>query len=439
MPEKVDSLIHAKWIVPVEPRGQVLTDHSMAIGRGNILALGPSGDIRGRFTAAREFTLMDHAVIPGLINMHTHAAMSLMRGLADDLPLMAWLNEHIWPIEAKHVSREFVFDGTLLACAEMLRGGVTCMNDMYFFPEAAARATLRAGMRASLGVIVIEFPSAYASDADDYLHKGLATRDEFKGESLLAFTIAPHAPYTISDKTFTKVVTLAEQLQCPIHVHIHETVGEIAGSVKEHGLRPLARLQKLGLLGPNLIAVHAVHLCETEIAEMARQGCHIAHCPASNLKLASGFAPVARFVDQGINVGIGTDGAASNNRLDVLGEMRLAALLAKGVANRVDAIPAPEALAMATINAARALGMDNRVGSLAPGKAADIVAIDLGTLGTSPCFDVISHLVYAADRQQISHVWINGELKLANGSLTDLDIQEIMAKALYWQNKIGNA
>ena len=439
MPEKVDSLIHAKWIVPVEPRGQVLTDHSMAIGRGNILALGPSGDIRGRFTAAREFTLMDHAVIPGLINMHTHAAMSLMRGLADDLPLIAWLNEHIWPTEAKHVSREFVFDGTLLACAEMLRGGVTCMNDMYFFPEAAARATLRAGMRASLGVIVIEFPSAYASDADDYLHKGLATRDEFKGEPLLAFTIAPHAPYTITDKTFTKVVTLAEQLQCPIHVHIHETVGEIAGSVKEHGLRPLARLQKLGLLGPNLIAVHAVHLCETEIAEMARQGCHIAHCPASNLKLASGFAPVARFVDQGINVGIGTDGAASNNRLDVLGEMRLAALLAKGVANRVDAIPAPEALAMATINAARALGMDNRVGSLAPGKAADIVAIDLGTLGTSPCFDVISHLVYAADRQQISHVWINGELKLANGSLTDLDIQEIMAKALYWQNKIGNA
>ena len=439
MPEKVDSLIHAKWIVPVEPRGQVLTDHSMAIGRGNILALGPSGDIRGRFTAAREFTLMDHAVIPGLINMHTHAAMSLMRGLADDLPLIAWLNEHIWPTEAKHVSREFVFDGTLLACAEMLRGGVTCMNDMYFFPEAAARATLRAGMRASLGVIVIEFPSAYASDADDYLHKGLATRDEFKGEPLLAFTIAPHAPYTITDKTFTKVVTLAEQLQCPIHVHIHETVGEIAGSVKEHGLRPLARLQKLGLLGPNLIAVHAVHLCETEIAEMARQGCHIAHCPASNLKLASGFAPVARFVDQGINVGIGTDGAASNNRLDVLGEMRLAALLAKGVANRVDAIPAPEALAMATINAARALGMDNRVGSLAPGKAADIVAIDLAALGTTPCFDVISHLVYAADRQQISHVWINGELKLANGSLTDLDIQEITAKALYWQNKIGNA
>ena len=439
MPEKVDSLIHAKWIVPVEPRGQVLTDHSMAIGRGNILALGPSGDIRGRFTAAREFTLMDHAVIPGLINMHTHAAMSLMRGLADDLPLIAWLNEHIWPTEAKHVSREFVFDGTLLACAEMLRGGVTCMNDMYFFPEAAARATLRAGMRASLGVIVIEFPSAYASDADDYLHKGLATRDEFKGEPLLAFTIAPHAPYTITDKTFTKVVTLAEQLQCPIHVHIHETVGEIAGSVKEHGLRPLARLQKLGLLGPNLIAVHAVHLCETEIAEMARQGCHIAHCPASNLKLASGFAPVARFVDQGINVGIGTDGAASNNRLDVLGEMRLAALLAKGVANRVDAIPAPEALAMATINAARALGMDNRVGSLAPGKAADIVAIDLAALGTTPCFDVISHLVYAADRQQISHVWINGELKLANGSLTDLDIQDITAKALYWQNKIGNA
>ena len=439
MSENVDSLIHAKWIVPVEPQGQVLPDHSIALRHGKIAALGPTGEIRGRFTAPREFTLPEHAVIPGLINLHSHAAMSLMRGLADDLPLMTWLNDHIWPVEAKHVSQEFVYDGTLLACAEMLRGGVTCMNDMYFFPEAAARAALRAGMRASLGVIVIEFPSAYASDADDYLHKGLATRDEFKGEALLSFTIAPHAPYTITDKTFTKVITLSEQLECPIHVHIHETVDEITASLKEHGLRPLARLQKLGLLGPNFIAVHAVHLTDAEIAELARQGCHVAHCPASNLKLASGFAPVARLVAQGANVGIGTDGAASNNRLDVLGEMRLAALLAKGVANRADAVPAPEALAMATINAARALGMDARIGSLAPGKTADLTAIDLGHLGTSPGFDVISHLVYAASREQVSHVWVNGELKVDNGTLTGMDIQEITAKAAYWQNKIGNA
>lgn len=422
--------------MPVVPAGAVLPRHSLAIHDGRIVALLPSEQVKERFHATREHDLTEHVVIPGLINLHTHAAMSLMRGLADDLPLMAWLNDHIWPAEGRHVSPEFVFDGTLLACAEMLRGGVTCMNEMYFFPGAAAQASLQAGMRATLGLIVIEFPSPYAADAEDYLHKGLAVRDQFKGEPLLSFSIAPHAPYTVTDRTFGKVLTLAEQLECAIHVHIHETEDEIRTSLKEHGLRPLARVQNLGLLGPNLIAVHAVHLSESEIGELARQGCHVAHCPASNLKLASGFAPIARLIEHSVNVGLGTDGAASNNRLDMLGDLRLAALLAKGVSRRADALPASEALAMATIHGARALGMEEKIGSLETGKYADITAIDLNRVETSPCFDPISHLVYAAGREQVSHVWVNGELKVDAGRLISIDNDELAAKVAYWQNKL---
>jgi len=436
MLEPVDSLIHAGWIIPVLPAGVVLPQHSLAIWQGEIVGIVPTSEAQTRFSARREFDLPHQALIPGLINLHTHAAMSLMRGLADDLPLMTWLNDHIWPAEGRHVSAEFVFDGTLLACAEMLRGGVTCMNDMYFFPEAAARASLQTGMRTSFGIVVLEFPTAYAADADDYLHKGLKARDEFKDEPLLSFAIAPHAPYTVTDRTFAKIVTLSEQLDCGIHMHIHETEDEIQQSLKEYGVRPLARLKNLGLLGPNLIAVHAVHLNAVEIADLAHQGCHVAHCPASNLKLASGFAPVDKLLQAGANVGIGTDGAASNNRLDVMGEMRLAALLAKGVAGRADAVPAQTALAMATINAARALGIDKKIGSLEIGKCADIATIDMSKVETSPCFDVISQIVYAADREQVSHVWVDGELKVENGSLIDIDTQELLAKTAYWQNKL---
>jgi len=433
---RVDTLIDAAWIVPVEPARTVLANHSVAIRQGAIVAVLPSSEAHARFSADRRIHLTHHVLIPGLINLHTHAAMSLMRGLADDLPLMDWLNHHIWPAEARHISTEFVFDGSLLACAEMLRGGVTCCNDMYFYPEAAAAAMLSAGMRATLGIIVFEFPTGYGTDAEDYLHKGLVTRDEFKGEPLLSFSIAPHAPYTVSDRTFSRVLTLAEQLECPIHLHLHETEDEIRRGLREQGLRPLARLQNLGLLGPNLIAVHAVHLTDSEIATLARYNCSVAHCPASNLKLSSGFAPIAKLLEAGVTVGIGTDGAASNNRLDVLGEMRLAALLAKGTSGRAEALPAHQALAMATLNAAQALGLADKIGSLLPGKAGDITAIDLSSIEAAPCFDVISHLVYAAERQQVSHVWVDGQLLLEQGHLTRIDSAAIRSKAVYWRSKI---
>ena len=436
MPKYVDTLIDAGWVIPVEPRG-VLPKHSIAITGDTIEAVLPIREAHSRFSPNQHMHLENHVLIPGLVNLHTHAAMTLMRGLADDLPLMDWLNRHIWPAEAKHVSQQFVHDGTLLACAEMVRGGITCFNDMYFFPEAAAKAALAAGMRAAIGIIVIEFPSNYAGDPDDYLNKGLTARDELLPQTLLSFCMAPHAPYTVSDKSFHKLLTYAQQLDLPIHIHLQETQDEIKQSVAQYKIRPLERLHTLGLLGPGFIAVHAVHVTEQEIALLSNQSCNIAHCPTSNLKLASGFAPVASLLDHGINVGLGTDGAASNNRLDVFCEMRLAAVLAKAVSARADALPAHQALQMATLNGARALGLDSKIGSLVPGKAADIVAVDFSSLELWPCFDPVSDLVYAAGRDQVSHVWVNGKLLLDNRQLTILDPEEIAVKTRYWREKIG--
>ena len=429
----IDTLISARWVLPIEPSGIVLEHHSIAIDAGRILALLPTADASINFTAREQIELHQHVLMPGLVNLHTHAAMALMRGLADDLPLMTWLKNHIWSAESKHVAPAFVKDGTLLACAEMLRGGVTCFNDMYFFPETTAQAVDQAGMRATIGMIAIEFPTPYAADADDYLRKGLEVRDAYREHERIAFSMAPHAPYTVSDKTFEKILTLAEQLEAPIHIHMHETQDEIDQSLNDHQLRPLARLQKLGLLSPSVIATHMVHLTQDEIALCAERGVNIAHCPVSNLKLASGIAPIAQLIASGVNIGLGTDGAASNNRLDLLAEMRIAALLAKGASGDATALPAHQALAMATLNGAKALGLEQEIGSLKPGKAADIVAIDLSALETAPLYDVASHLVYAAGREQVTDVWVAGKRLLNNRTLTTLDAHEIKAKAAHWQ------
>jgi 5-methylthioadenosine/S-adenosylhomocysteine deaminase len=424
-------------VIPVEPAGAVLADHSVAVAGGRIAAVLPTAEAESSYRAASRVDLPNHALIPGLVNLHTHASMTLMRGLADDLPLMSWLKDHIWPAETKHVSPEFVHDGTLLACAEMLRGGITCFNEMYFFPEAAARAALAAGMRAALGIIAFEFPTAYAADADDYIAKGLATRDEFGEEPLLSFCMAPHAPYTVSDRTFGKIVTIAEELDLPIHTHLHETRSEIEDSLAQHKARPLERLAALGVLGPRLVAAHAVHVTEQEIATLARHGASVAHCPSSNLKLASGLAPVAAMAARGVNVGIGTDGAASNNRLDLLEETRIAALLAKVVANDAQAMPAHQALACATLHGARALGLEADIGSLAPGKYADLCAVAFEEPELAPCYDPVSHLVYAAGRAQVSHVWVAGAIRVEQGKLVGFEHRSLKNRALLWQNKLA--
>ncbi len=433
----VDLLIHARWVIPVEPSGVVLEHHSIAIHEGKIEAIVPTAAAGAQYQAGEEVTCSSHAVLPGLINLHTHAAMTLLRGYADDLPLMEWLTQHIWPAEAKHVSTDFVRTGSLLACSEMLRGGVTCMNDMYFFPEATASAVLATGMRASLGMIAIEFPTAYAATADEYLAKGLDLRDRLRHEASLSFCLAPHAPYTVSDATFEKIARYAEELDLPVHVHVHETAGEIADEVEKHGVRPLARLDRLGLVGPHLIAVHAVHLNEDEIALLARTGASVAHCPASNLKLASGLAPTAALEAAGVNLGIGTDGAASNNRLDMFAEMRLAALLAKGASGNAGALPAQYALQAATLNGARAMGQEARIGSLIPGKLADVIAVNLGASDLQPVYDPVSHLVYTAGRRDVTHVWVGGKAVVKSQQVLGVDKQELDSAVLVWQNRMN--
>ncbi len=431
-------LINARWVVPVEPQGAVLDWHSVAVRDGAIEAVMPTDRALEVYPDLARVELPDHVLIPGLVNAHTHAAMALMRGIADDLSLMRWLQEHIWPAEAKHVSAQFVRDGTLLACAEMLRGGITCFNDMYFFPEAAVEAALEAGMRGSFGMIVIDFPTVYASDPDDYLAKGLALRDRYRDHPLLSFCLAPHAPYTVSDRAFGKIATLAAELDCPVHCHVHETEDEIARSVAEHGVRPLERLRALGIVGPNLISVHSVHLTAGEIALLASHGSSVAHCPSSNLKLASGFAPVATMLAEGINVALGTDGAASNNRLDAFQEMRQAALLAKAVAKNAEALPAHEALRLATMGGARALGLEARIGSIEPGKRADLAAVRLAGPELVPVFDPVSHLVYSAGRSDVSDVWVDGVQKMADRTLKDMDIYDLDTRAKLWQNILKN-
>lgn len=434
--QPVDCLISARWVIPVEPEGVALSHHSVALNKGAIEAVLPTAEAIKRFRPAEHIELGEHALIPGLVNLHTHAAMTLMRGLADDLPLMEWLQKHIWPTEAQHVSPQFVRDGTLLACAEMLSGGITTFNDMYFFPEEAARAALESGMRAAIGIIAMEFPTVYASDPDDYIQKGLAARDALKDEPRLSFCMAPHAPYTVSDRTFERILVLAEELDLPIHLHVHETQGEIEASQAAHGKRPLERLQALGLLGPRLIAVHGVHLTDTEMAAMARANVSIAHCPSSNLKLASGFAPVTALLEHGVNIGLGTDGAASNNRLDMFQEMRLAALLAKGVSGRADAMPAARALTAATLGGARALGLDGRIGSLLPGKQADLCAVRLDGPGLVPCYDPISHLAYAAGRENVTHVWVDGRLLVKEQQLITINTGDLYKNIHLWHNKL---
>ena len=434
--QQIDTLIQARWIIPVIPEHEWHENHALAINDGRIIDLLPKEEAIKKYQANTQLTFEQHALIPGLINSHTHVSMSLFRGLADDLPLMEWLNEHIWPAESKWVSPEFVHDGTRLAVAEMLRGGTTCFNDMYFFPDETARVAADAHMRATVGMILIDFPTVWAADADEYIHKGLKLHDEYRNHPLIKTAFAPHAPYTVSDAPLQRVQTLAEELDVPIHMHVHETADEIGGSLEQHNMRPLARLERQNLISPRLLAVHMTQLEDEEIAQLAQSGGHVIHCPESNLKLASGFCPAAKLINAGINVALGTDGAASNNDLDMFGEMRTAALIGKAVAGDASAIPAAMALSMATINGARALGIDDETGSLEIGKAADMVAVDLGCLDSLPVYNPISHLIYATGRDKVSDVWVAGKHVVKDATLTTLDEKPIRQKAIEWGKKI---
>ncbi len=432
-----DLAIHADWIIPVEPTG-ILEQHSLAIEDGKIAAILPSVDARQQFEAREVVDLPGHVLIPGLINAHTHAAMTLFRGLADDLPLMSWLGEHIWPAEARWVHEEFVGDGSRLAVAEMLRGGTTCFNDMYFFPDVTGRVAAQAGIRAMVGLIVIDFPSTWAADADQYFAKAITTHDLFRNDPLVHTAFAPHAPYTVSEEPLRRIAKLANELDLPIHMHVHETQAEVREGVEKTGHRPIERLRRLDMVNPGLIAVHMTQLEADEIALFADSNAQIVHCPQSNLKLASGHCPVAQLLDADINVALGTDGAASNNDLDLFSEMQSAALLAKGVSGNACALPAEGALRMATLNGARALGIDHLTGSLAVGKAADLVAVDLAQPETQPVYNALSQLVYSAGREQVRHVWVDGHCLLSDRELTTLDLPPLLERAAAWRARVDD-
>jgi 5-methylthioadenosine/S-adenosylhomocysteine deaminase len=436
-PRPCDLIIEAGWVVPVEPHGVVLEDHAVVVSGGAIVAVLPRWEARANYDAAQTVKRPNCVLIPGLVNAHTHNPMTLMRGVADDLALMPWLQEHVWPIEAAVMGPEFVADGIELAIAEMLRGGTTCCNENYFFPDVQAATYRRHGFRALVGLPVIEFPSAWAATPAEYFDKGLEVHDNYRQDALVGISFAPHAPYTVSDASFERIRMLSDQLDLQVHCHVHETAQEVDEAVAKTGLRPIARLDRLGLWTDRMIAVHMTQLTDAEIALSAERGVSVAHCPQSNLKLASGFCPVHALHRAGVNLALGTDGCASNNDLDMFDELRTAALLAKGVAMDATAMDAASTLRMATLGGAKALGMEAKTGSLEPGKRADLTCIALDALETQPLYHAVSQVVYSCGRQQVSDVWIDGKCKLADGELVDWDVPGLKAKAKRWRERIA--
>ncbi|WP_058834815.1 TRZ/ATZ family hydrolase [Luteimonas abyssi] len=436
-PESIDLLIEAGHVVPIEPHGVVLEQHAVAVHDGAIVAVLPIAQARARFRAAETVSRPDAALIPGLVNAHTHNPMTLLRGVADDLPLKMWLQEHIWPVEGAVIGPDFVADGVTLAIAEMLRGGTTCVNENYFFPDVQAATYKRHGFRARVGLPVIDFPTAWAKSDDEYFDRAGEVHDQWRGDTLIDTAFAPHAPYTVNDANFERIRMLADQLDLPVHLHLHETAQEVEQSLKDHGQRPIARLDRLGLFNDRLIAVHMTQLTEAEIHLCRERGVSVVHCPESNLKLASGFCPACALERAGVNLAVGTDGCASNNDLDMFGETRTAAILAKAVAQDAAAFDAATALRAATLGGAKAIGFDDRIGSIEPGKAADLVLVDLSPLETQPLHHVHSQLVYATGRHQVSDVWIAGRARLRDRVLVDLDPAALVANARQWRDRIA--
>ena len=441
MPEDSKRFIVApEWIAPVAGPVAVLDDCSLVVRDGLIEALVPAAEARRKYPHYALIELPRQLLIPGFVNAHGHAAMTLLRGYADDMALQTWLGEHIWPAEQKWVDDSFVRDGTLLACAEMIGGGTTTFADMYFFPDACARAVRQAGLRARIYAPVISLPTAWARDDDEYLERAAAFLDSVRDEPLLSAGFGPHAPFTLDDRLMERVASMAAEMgEIPIQIHVHETAGEVADSMKQHGMRPLARIRERGLLGPQTQCVHLTQVHDSDLEQLAACGAAVVHCPQSNLKLASGFCPVHRLMQADINVALGTDGAASNNNLSMIGEMRSAALLAKAVSGDPGALPAARALQMATLDGARALGLDERTGSLEVGKAADMVALSLEGPQALPCYDPLSQLVYSLGDAAVRKVWVGGRLLCDGGRLLSLEPGEIASMARGWGRRIAEA
>lgn len=433
----LDLLLFPTWLVPVEPAGVVLKGHGLGVRDGRIALIAPRA-VALKYQAIETRELEGMLLAPGLINAHGHAAMTLFRGLADDLPLQRWLKDHIWPAESRWVDEDFVRCGSELAIAEQLKGGITCFSDMYFYPSVVSELVHKHGVRAQITIPVLDFPVPDARDADEALRKGVALFDDLKHHPRITIAFGPHAPYSVADDKLESIRVLVAEMDAGIHMHVHETAHEVQEALRKHGERPLARLARLQLLGPRFQAVHMTQVDDDDLALLTEHNCSVIHCPESNLKLASGFCPVERLWEAGINVAVGTDGAASNNDLDLLGETRTAALLAKAVAGSATALDAHRALRMATLNGARALGIDEHTGSLEIGKFADLVALDLSGLAQQPVYDPVSQLIYSTSRDAVRHVWIGGKQLLESGRLTRMDEQQVIANARQWGERISS-
>ena len=436
MPERhvADFAVKARWILPIEPAGAVLEDHAVLVRGGRILDVVPASQANA--ASAEIIERPDHVLIPGLVNAHTHAAMSLLRNAGGGLPLDAWLRQRIWPLEARLVDEQFVADGTELAVAEMLLGGVTCFADMYYHPDAAARVAAQAGMRAAIGMPVLEQPSAWAQDVDEYLRRGLELSDQYRDDPLVETMFVLHSPTATSDATLLRVRTLTDQLQAPVMTHLLESPGDRDRDRRKHGRGPLERLEGAGLVNDLLVAVHCVQANTAELERLAAGGATVVHCPTSNLRLAAGIAPVTQMRQMGIRVALGTDGAAGNDSLDLLAEARLAALLAAGTSGDASAIPPHDALAMATLEGARALGLADRIGSIAPGKWADLACLALSGPRIDPCNDVATAIVHSAGRAAVTDCWVGGRHLVAHGRLARMDTRRLAERLQDWAPRV---
>lgn len=434
-------LLTPQWLLCLNHSTEVLENHAVLIHGSLIKAIGTKEELLKQFPDAERIDLPGQVLMPGLINCHTHAAMNLLRGAADDMALHDWLQNRIWPLEGALADAEFVYDGTVLAAAEMLQGGTTTFNDMYFYPDQVAQAALDLGSRVFAGITVIEFPTRYAAEAKQYIELGIAARDKFKGEATVHWALAPHAPYTVSDETFRHMAMLAEELDLPIHCHLHETASEVIDATSRDGERPFARFDRLGLINERFMAVHGVYLSEEELKLMAEKGATLVHCPASNLKLASGIAPVAAALKAGVNVVVGTDGGASNNKLDMWEEGRLASLLCKGASGDATIFNAGELLKSLTCNAAKALGAEHLIGRIAPGLRADLITVAVGEAAHQlPNHNLISKLAYSGASRDVKHVWVAGVQVVQSQQLVGKRAQlvgEIMRKTQrVWQTRV---
>lgn len=433
----VRMLINARWIIPVVPSGRVFERCSLVVQGRDIIAILPWEEAARCYRAEQTINLYDHVLIPGLINAHGHAAMSLLRGYAEDLPSAQWQQERIGPTETRHLSPDFVADGTELAMVEMIKAGTTCFADLYPFPEEVAKKVHRAHIRAQIAFPVSAEPNAWARGSDECIEKGLALRDAYRGDELISVVFGAPAPASLDEPTIKKIAVLAQELDTGVHLHLHETAAEVADSVRQHGLRPSERLQQLGLLSEQTRCVHMTQVDDTDINLLQQTGAKVIHCPTSNLKLANGFCPLARLLAADITVALGTAGAASSNDLSLLEELHTAALLGKAVANDATALDAHTCLQMATLAGAQALGLDARTGSLEPGKAADIVALDLSATDCSPIYDPAVSLVHNNRAAQVTHVWMDGKALMLSGHLQTLNEREIRGKTEHWRTQLA--